>query len=140
MAQQGQDESCDGRLELLRSYESPSVGRCELWKAARATGAAPYYLDPMEIGGRDFIDGGILENNPTFRAVEEARRLWPERKVGCIVSLGCGLERKARGGRGLEALIGVVSDSERVHSDVLEKVLGCTDRRVRLGVPSVASV
>lgn len=104
MAQAGEESSSEGELELLKSYETPSVGECELWQAGRATGAAPSYLDPIEMGGHKFVDGGMKANNPTMIALEEARRLFPGRKIGCIVSLGwCGLEHQTRSGGGMSA-------------------------------------
>ena len=70
-------------LHLFRNYESPSSllnvpvstkfkpihGPEEqlLWKAARATGAAPSYFRAF---GR-FLDGGLIANNPTLDAITE---------------------------------------------------------------------
>lgn len=70
-------------LHLFRNYESPSTilnvaedmmfkptQRSEeqlLWKAARATGAAPSYFRAF---GR-FLDGGLIANNPTLDAMTE---------------------------------------------------------------------
>ena len=68
----------------------------------------------------------MKENNPTMVALEEARRLFPGRKIGCIVSLGCGLERHKRSGGGAQALAGVVTDAEETHRDISTKVMGAT--------------
>lgn len=70
-------------LHLFRNYESPSslLNVVEnalfkptqqpqeqlLWKAARATGAAPSYFRAF---GR-FLDGGLIANNPTLDAMTE---------------------------------------------------------------------
>lgn len=70
-------------LHLFRNYESPSVilkvpentmfkstlppQEQLLWKAARATGAAPSYFRAF---GR-FLDGGLIANNPTLDAMTE---------------------------------------------------------------------
>lgn len=70
-------------LHLFRNYPSPSylmkiphnsnfkptLGPEEqlLWKAARATGAAPSYFRAF---GR-FLDGGLIANNPTLDAMTE---------------------------------------------------------------------
>lgn len=34
------------------------------------------------------IDGGLTANNPTEIALQEARYIWPNRKIGIVVSLG----------------------------------------------------
>lgn len=36
------------------------------------------------------IDGGVIANNPTDIALQEAESLWPTKPIGCIVSLGTG--------------------------------------------------
>lgn len=70
-------------LHLFRNYDSPShilqVPTSDkfketlppeeqlLWKAARATGAAPSYFRAF---GR-FLDGGLIANNPTLDAMTE---------------------------------------------------------------------
>lgn len=70
-------------LHLFRNYEAPSVilklpesgifkptlspREQLLWKAARATGAAPSYFRAF---GR-FLDGGLIANNPTLDAMTE---------------------------------------------------------------------
>ena len=70
-------------LHLFRNYDSPSLlmniptstkfketlppEEQLLWKAARATGAAPSYFRAF---GR-FLDGGLIANNPTLDAMTE---------------------------------------------------------------------
>lgn len=63
-----------------------------LSEALRATTAAPVYFDPFtDDNGEVFCDGAVLVNNPTSVAIHEARRLWPGRPLGVVVSVGTGL-------------------------------------------------
>ena len=93
---------------LFRSYPSPQRpgaqpggNHCAVWEAGRATSAAPTYFAPQEIAGRDgsrekFVDGGVKHNNPTIVATNEAQDLWPGRKIGTILSIGCSMTDKER--------------------------------------------
>ncbi|XP_015588619.1 85/88 kDa calcium-independent phospholipase A2 [Cephus cinctus] len=100
-------------LHIFRNYESPSSilkippstkfkptlppEEQLLWKAARATGAAPSYFRAF---GR-FVDGGLIANNPTLDAMTEIHEYnlaleasgRPEKAVplSLVVSLGTGL-------------------------------------------------
>jgi patatin-like phospholipase/acyl hydrolase len=85
-------------------------------QALLATSAAPGYLPSVQIGAlpsrrgescvyppsltltkntthntgeHEFIDGGVVANNPTEIAIFEAMRLWPGRRIS-VVSLGTG--------------------------------------------------
>lgn len=68
-----------------------------LWRAARATGAAPSYFRAF---GR-FLDGGLIANNPTLDALTEIHEynmalthVGREKEaipVSCVLSLGTGL-------------------------------------------------
>ncbi|KAK3935635.1 acyl transferase/acyl hydrolase/lysophospholipase [Diplogelasinospora grovesii] len=66
-------------------------------EASRATSAAPTYFDPISIGDEGeqetFVDGGLGYNNPIEQVLDEARRVFPGRKVACVVSIGTGLAR-----------------------------------------------
>ncbi|KAL5289787.1 PLA2G6 family protein [Megaselia abdita] len=68
-----------------------------VWRAARATGAAPSYFRAF---GR-FLDGGLIANNPTLDAMTEIHEYNMALKsvgrdeeaipISCVVSLGTGL-------------------------------------------------
>uniref|UniRef100_L7M3H1 phospholipase A2 n=1 Tax=Rhipicephalus pulchellus TaxID=72859 RepID=L7M3H1_RHIPC len=100
-------------LHLFRNYDSPKkiLGVAEdesefpsctlpheqlVWRAARASGAAPTYFRPF---GR-FLDGGLISNNPTLDAMTEiceynealkaTGQVDKVRPLGVVVSLGTG--------------------------------------------------
>jgi calcium-independent phospholipase A2-gamma len=37
-----------------------------------------------------FVDGGLVANNPSLIAYEEALRIWGDRPINCILSVGTG--------------------------------------------------
>ncbi|XP_042509238.1 phospholipase A I isoform X1 [Macadamia integrifolia] len=80
---------------------SAFMGSCKhhIWQAIRASSAAPYYLDDFSDDVNRWQDGAIVANNPTIFAVREAQLLWPDSKIDCLVSIGCGsVPTKARKG------------------------------------------
>lgn len=80
---------------------SASMGSCKhrIWEAIRASSAAPYYLDDYSDDVNRWQDGAIVANNPTMFAIREAQLLWPDTRIDCLVSIGCGsVPNKARKG------------------------------------------
>mgnify|MGYP001070533108 CR=1 FL=1 len=71
---------------LFRTYDNPMStipGRSDVSvvKALRATSAAPTYFSSIRLEGKEFIDGGMIANNPAELALFEASFLWPESRV-----------------------------------------------------------
>jgi predicted acylesterase/phospholipase RssA len=91
---------------VLRSYDLPEefderagiefegTSDILLWEAMAATSAAPILFDRVELSVNGEVkrcgDGLIVSNSPLVVALSEARRIWPRRPLGIIVSLGCG--------------------------------------------------
>ncbi|GLI81004.1 hypothetical protein PoHVEF18_009373 [Penicillium ochrochloron] len=92
-----QDVKARAGPRLFRTYrvrENPSYN-CTIWEACRATSAAPSYFESIKIGDdgeqETFVDGGLGYNNPVEQVLGEARRIFPGRKVACVVSIGTGV-------------------------------------------------
>jgi hypothetical protein len=79
---------------------SGPADRNEIWKVARATSAAPTYFDPIEIGGKEYYDGGVGNNNPAQLMLREvAAKAGTDsynEAIGVFVSIGTGQKPTAR--------------------------------------------
>jgi len=84
-----------GIPELMRTYNTATADASEakIWEAARATSAAPTFFEPVLIHGIPYSDAGTGWNNPSMEAIAEAHKIWPKRPIGCLVSIGTGLEK-----------------------------------------------
>ncbi|KAH0031119.1 hypothetical protein KCU80_g11312, partial [Aureobasidium melanogenum] len=108
---------------LLRSYlnplelsEQPGI---EVWKAARATSAAPTYFDSVAAGDKELVDGGLGANNPLGWLWNEVLSVFgPTRPTNCFLSIGTGIPKNV-GINGLlslpEALASAATNSELTH-------------------------
>ena len=74
-----------------------------LWQAARCSSAAPTYFKSFVVGKEVFVDGGLLNNNPTLQAYTECSNLirqlnrevsHPEDRthLRLVLSLGCSFQ------------------------------------------------
>jgi len=87
---------------VWRSYSFPLDSRdppklhgthnAKIWQALRATSAAPTYFKPFAMGRDRHYDGGITANNPAGIALSEVRALFPTSPLGCLVSVGTGMD------------------------------------------------
>lgn len=84
-----------GAAVRLRTYNIniADAFSARIWEAARATLAIPTFFKPITINGVTYGDGGTGWNNPTVEAITEAHKIWPDRQIGCLLSIGTGLEK-----------------------------------------------
>lgn len=111
-------------------YKGSSTNR--VFEALRATTAAPSYFDEfIDEQYGTFLDGGILANNPVGIAIHEARKIWPNTNIDCIVSIGTGKETSAPNTNGITikglilSLIEGATDTENL-SNLLSDLLSPT--------------
>ena len=149
-----------GSATRMRTYNSRKAFAfpCLIWEAARATSAAPTFFESIVIEGETFGDGGVGWNNPAEESIAEARQVWPNRPIGCLVSLGTGLEDAIQLGgkkrsfakslmkKGLpkqfriavaEYCVECLTSSDRVHRRLAEEgeVYGIGGKYFRFNVP-----
>jgi patatin-like phospholipase/acyl hydrolase len=62
---------------------------------ARATAAAPTYFEPLPVGRRALVDGGVFAVNPAMSAFAEVLRFHPSADV-VLLSLGTGERTRSR--------------------------------------------
>ncbi|CCD74151.1 PNPLA domain-containing protein [Caenorhabditis elegans] len=83
---------------IFRNYDHPAgrdshyrggADHC-LWTAIQASAAAPLYFSEVKLDNLLLQDGGVYANNPTAIAYHEAKLLWPDENVNCVVSVGNG--------------------------------------------------
>ena len=74
-----------------KARETPETDDFPLSLVARATCAAPTYFEPLEVGARSLVDGGVFAVNPAMSAFAEVARHRPEAEEEVLVlSLGTG--------------------------------------------------
>jgi uncharacterized protein len=78
-----------------KARENPSEEDFPLSEVARATSSAPTYFEPLELGGRALVDGGVFAVNPAMSAFAEVLRFQPTQDV-LLLSLGTGQRTRKR--------------------------------------------
>ena len=73
----------------------PNLEDCmHVWEAARATAATFPHFAPFTWQEKKLLDGGFRANCPAEIGYNEARCVWPERRLDVLVSLGTGSYHK----------------------------------------------
>ncbi len=74
-----------------RFFSSDQEGDLLIEDVLRATSAAPTFFNPKTIDGKDYVDGGVVSNNPAMCAYAEAKSLYKTQAEDMfILSLGTG--------------------------------------------------
>lgn len=68
------------------------------------------------------VDGGLVANNPTEFAIFEAKRLWPDRSIDLILSIGSGMPSEGVGDLSLMKLLGSVVNLVTSSEDINRRV------------------
>jgi hypothetical protein len=63
------EEESDSHRGQYPDADGAVAATCEIWEAARATSAAPFYFPSIVIDGREMYDGGFGTNNPSVQAL-----------------------------------------------------------------------
>ncbi|KAF5700326.1 guanine nucleotide-binding alpha-3 subunit [Fusarium globosum] len=75
--------------KIWRSWDHKEETR--IWEVASATSATPGYFDAIEIDGATYLDGSLVANNPSYRALEEVLTI--HRKVPVLfINIGTGTQ------------------------------------------------
>jgi hypothetical protein len=113
----------------LGTYMAPHHSRTikpKIWQACLATSAAPTLFPPISFGNprREFVDGGLGQNNPIRMLLDEVSQLWPKRAIGCLVSIGAGRKPSADVGKKIMGLFKTVVDISTDTETVAAQVAG----------------
>ena len=82
-----------GAPRIFSTYDA-NDNTTKIWEALRATSAAPTFFEEISFGKPQmtYLDGGVGFNNPCAEVDYAAKSLWEGRPIGCIVSVGTGLQ------------------------------------------------
>jgi predicted acylesterase/phospholipase RssA len=136
------------------SHAANAVPDCTIWQVLRATMTHPSLFKAVEIGElglrERFVEGGLVCSNPTSHLLDEAKRLFPGRQVGCIISIGAGHARTMTiprsnwvkralwigrpTTRALKAAHGIATDNERVADEISKRFAATRDVYYRMNV------
>ncbi|KAH9820158.1 hypothetical protein DFH28DRAFT_706383 [Melampsora americana] len=119
-------EGSEGTFRTLRSYSTRQVlgDRCSIYQAARATSASPLFFKPVNMGDSALssVPRSASLNNPALEAVNEARSLYSDRPIDCLISIGAGKTEERNGTIGRAC--GEISDACENAASGVEAVAG----------------
>ncbi|CAE6478298.1 unnamed protein product [Rhizoctonia solani] len=124
---------------LIRTYSVPENDgpKCSIVQAALATIVTMGHFKPITINdsgiGMTYIGGGMGGNNPTAHMLAEAGRIFADRNVSCIFSIGSGhLQPISLKSKDLGASI--AQDAERIAQEMARRFQYTTDIYFRFNI------
>ncbi|CAE6511146.1 unnamed protein product [Rhizoctonia solani] len=126
------DNMTAGIPTLIRSYSVPENDgpKCKITQVALATMVTMGYFKPVIIDdsgiGTTYVDGGLSGNNPTAHMLAEAGRVFVDRNVSCVFSIGAGHLRPTSV-KSNDLGIAIAQDSERVAQEMARRFQYTTD-------------
>jgi patatin-like phospholipase/acyl hydrolase len=82
-------------FKTTKARATPETDDFPLSVVSRATSAAPTYFEPVELGERALVDGGVFAVNPAMSAFAEVLKEVDAREV-VLLSLGTGQHTRKR--------------------------------------------
>jgi hypothetical protein len=130
-----------GLPRAFRSYRAfvDQVPDCTIWEALCAIMAHPDPFKGITIGGlpvkESFLDGALGGSNPLAHILSEVKLMYPNRHIGCIISIGSGHARTIHIPRSspfqhllptnvVEVMKALAAGSERVAEDMAIRFSG----------------
>jgi hypothetical protein len=87
---------CISNYSLEENNEEYSrIEKKDSWKKKEALLATTYFKE-FKKNGVTYIDGGFKNMNPVVMAIKEAKLIWKDREISCIVSLGTGSPKEEK--------------------------------------------
>jgi patatin-like phospholipase/acyl hydrolase len=80
----------DNEIAKLYDIEGCNVNNYTIDTIWGSTIRFPLLHKRHKLNGKYLVDGGLLCNNPTLIGISEAKIIWPNCKIGIIVSIGTG--------------------------------------------------
>lgn len=133
-----------GPPRAFRSYQTPDshTSDCTLWETLCATTAHPDLFKSVDVNDgatkSSFVNAGFGCSNPLPLILSEVKRVYPDRYVSCIISIGTGHVRtlhipesspfqRLLPDKVIEAIKSVATDNEQVAVDMARRFRNVLD-------------
>lgn len=123
-----------GRPVIFSNIASPEYegNNFKAYEVAMSSSAAPVYLPPYVIEGREYIDGGIYQNSASQIAITAGNYLKKKATRVCIVEITTGLDLKPHTQEEVTPVLTAVSTLLNFISDSIGAVQANTARDLRI--------